>query len=410
MYNSLDYIIVYACLFLLLKQMQIKKTNKATIQAGAKMEAYLDNSATTKPCKESIEYMLKAVGELWGNPSSLHEKGIEAMELLESARETLAKSLGCKKSEVIFTSGGTQGNNIALFGAANAKKRLGKKVITSSVEHPSVSKVFDRLEADGFEVVRLSVDKFGKIDLNELEQSLDQNTILVSVMAVNNELGTIEPIKEAAKIVKSKSSALFHTDCVQAFGKIKLNFKNLGADLLTVSSHKIHGPKGVGALVVKEGIRLVSPSVGGGQEKDIRPGTEPMPAIAGFMGAVKQLNEAASLEKAEENKRFLLSRLEKLDSVVINSPSDSLPYIVNISLPGYRSETILNFLSDSSVYVSSGSACAKGHKSPVLTAAGLDSKLIDSSLRISMSRFTQKEELEYFTQTLQKAMSVIRKK
>lgn len=374
------------------------------------MEAYLDNSATTKPCKEAIEYTVKAMSELWGNPSSLHEKGIEAMELLESARETLAKSLESKKSEVIFTSGGTQGNNIALFGAANAKKRLGKKIITSSVEHPSVAKVFDRLESDGFEVVRLGVDKFGTIDLNELEKSLDENTILVSIMAVNNELGTIEPIKEAAKIVKRKSHALFHSDCVQAFGKIKLSFKSLGADLLTVSSHKIHGPKGVGALVVKEGVRLVSPSVGGGQEKDLRPGTEPMPAIAGFVGAVKQLDEAAGLEKAKENKAYLLNRLEGLNSVVINSPADALPYIVNISLPGYRSETILNFLSDAAIYVSSGSACAKGHKSPVLTAAGLDAKLIDSSLRISMSKFTQKEELEYFADTLQKAMSVIRKK
>lgn len=374
------------------------------------MEAYLDNSATTKPCKEAIDYMQKAMNELWGNPSSLHEKGIEAQQLLESARETLSEKLGSKKSEVIFTSGGTQGNNIALFGAVNAKKRLGNKVITTAVEHPSVSKVFDRLEADGFEVVRLGVDRFGKIDLNELESKLDDRTILVSIMAVNNELGTIEPVKEAVKLVKSKSHALFHTDCVQAFGKFKLNFKSLGVDLLTVSSHKVHGPKGVGALVVKEGVRLVSPAVGGGQERDIRPGTEPMPAIAGFLGAVKQLDEKTQLIKAEENRSFVLNKLKALSGVVINSSPDSLPYILNISLPGYRSETLLNFLSDASVYVSSGSACAKGHKSPVLTAAKLSADLIDSSLRISMSRFTQKEELEYFVSVLEKAMSVIRKK
>lgn len=374
------------------------------------MEAYLDNSATTMPCKEAIEATEKALWLTWGNPSSLHEKGIQAQEALEGARESVSKKLGCKKTELIFTSGGTQGNNIAVFGAANARKRLGNKVITSSVEHPSVSKAFDRLEENGFEVVRLGVDKYGRVDLDELERELDEKTILVSVMAVNNELGTIEPIKEIAKIVKRNSGALFHTDCVQAFGKLKLDFKTSGADLMTVSSHKIHGPKGVGALVLKEGVRLVSPSVGGGQERDIRPGTEPMPAIAGFGAAAEIIDEKKGLARAQENREKLLSLLGGLDGVVLNSPDDALPYIVNISLPGYRSETLLNFLSDNGVYISSGSACAKGHKSPVLTAAGLDGKIIDSSLRISMSPFTTGEEIEYFVKTLETATKVIRKK
>ena len=374
------------------------------------MEAYLDNSATTMPCKEAIEAAEKALRLTWGNPSSLHEKGIQAQEALDGAREAVSKKLGCKKTELIFTSGGTQGNNIAVFGAANARKRLGNKVITSSVEHPSVSKAFDRLEENGFEVVRLGVDKYGRVDLDELERELDEKTILVSVMAVNNELGTIEPIREIAKIVKRNSGALFHTDCVQAFGKLKLDFKSSGADLMTVSSHKIHGPKGVGALAVKEGVRLVSPSVGGGQERDIRPGTEPMPAIAGFGAAAEIIDEKKGLARAQENREKLLSLSGGLDGVVLNSPDDALPYIVNISLPGYRSETLLNFLSDNGVYISSGSACAKGHKSPVLTAAGLDGKIIDSSLRISMSPFTTSEEIEYFVKTLETATKVIRKK
>lgn len=374
------------------------------------MEAYLDNSATTMPCKEAIEAAEKALRLTWGNPSSLHEKGIQAQEALDGAREAVSKKLGCKKTELIFTSGGTQGNNIAVFGAANARKRLGNKVITSSVEHPSVSKAFDRLEENGFEVVRIGVDKYGRVDLDELERELDEKTILVSVMAVNNELGTIEPIKEIAKIVKRNSGALFHTDCVQAFGKLKLDFKSSGADLMTVSSHKIHGPKGVGALAVKEGARLVSPSVGGGQERDIRPGTEPMPAIAGFGAAAEIIDEKNGLARAQENRTKLLSLLGGLDGAVVNSPEDALPYIVNISLPGYRSETLLNFLSDNGVYISSGSACAKGHKSPVLTAAGLDGKIIDSSLRISMSPFTTGEEIEYFVKTLETATKVIRKK
>lgn len=374
------------------------------------MEAYLDNSATTMPCKEAIEATEKVLRLTWGNPSSLHEKGIQAQEALEGAREAVSKKLGCKSEELIFTSGGTQGNNIAVFGAANARKRLGNKVITSSVEHPSVSKAFDRLEENGFEVVRLGVDRYGRVDLNELERELDEKTILVSVMAVNNELGTIEPIKEIAKIVKRNSGALFHTDCVQAFGKLKLDFKSSGADLMTVSSHKIHGPKGVGALAVKEGVRLVSPSVGGGQERDIRPGTEPMPAIAGFGAAAEIIDEKNGLARAQENRTKLLSLLGGLDGAVVNSPEDALPYIVNISLPGYRSETLLNFLSDNGVYISSGSACAKGHKSPVLTAVGLDGKIIDSSLRISMSPFTTGEEIEYFVKTLEMATKVIRKK
>lgn len=355
--------------------------------------------------------MLFALSDCWGNPSSLHQKGIDAEALLSDARRCVAKALGCGEKEVVFTCGGTQGNNIAVFGAAHAMKRKGNKLIVSSVEHPSVSKAFDRLEQEGFEVVRLPVDRFGEIDLHAFENAVDEKTVLVSVMAVNNELGTVEPIEEIQKIIKAAHSpALFHVDAVQAFGKLPLNVKKLGADLVTVSSHKIHGPKGAGALFVKSGVRLVSPVVGGEQERDIRPGTEPMPAIAGFYGAVQALETQKSLEKVTALRGSLVAKLRQIEGVVINSSDKALPYIVNISLPRLPSETVLNLLSDMEIYVSSGSACAKGHKSPVLKAAGLDGLLIVSSIRVSMSRYTTEEELDYFLEGIKTALRVIRKK
>lgn len=375
------------------------------------MVVYLDNSATTRVCKKAKENMLDALDSCWGNPSSLHEKGIEADMLLSKARETVAKALFCERDEILFTSGGTEGNNLAVFGAAYANRRKGNRVITSAVEHPSVQKAFDRLEKEGFEVVRIGTDAYGELDFEALTDAVNEKTILVSIMAVNNEVGTIQPVDSIASVIKRKGSpALFHIDAVQAFGKIPMNPKKLGADLMTVSSHKIHGPKGVGALFVKKGTRLTPVSVGGGQEKDIRPGTEPMPAIAGFMGAVEELTVKSSLEKITALRDGFISELKKREGIVINSPDGALPYIVNISLPGYRSETLLNFLSDCGIYVSSGSACSKGHKSHVLTAMKLPDSLIDSSLRISLSRFTTGEELDFFLTTLDKAMKVIMKK
>lgn len=375
------------------------------------MGAYLDNSATTKVCEKAKKNMLDAIESCWGNPSSLHEKGIEADALLLRARETVAKALCCERDEIFFTSGGTEGNNLAVFGAAYAGRRKGNRVITSAVEHPSVQKAFDRLEKEGFEVIRIGTDEFGTLDLTALGDAINEGTVLVSIMAVNNEVGTVQPVDEIASLIKRKGSpALFHIDAVQAFGKIPLNVRKLGADLMTVSSHKIHGPKGVGALFVKKGTRLTPVAVGGGQEKDLRPGTEPMPAIAGFMGAVEELTVRSSLEKITALRDGFTEKITERDGIVINSPPTALPYIVNISLPGYRSETLLNFLSDSGFYVSSGSACAKGHKSHVLTAMKLSDRLIDSSLRISLSRFTTEQELDSFLTALDRAMKVIMKK
>lgn len=375
------------------------------------VEAYLDNSATTPLCKTAKEKMVDSIENIWGNPSSLHEKGIEADLLLKQARICLSRHLSCTEKEVFFTSGGTEGNNLAVFGAAHANKRRGNRVITSAVEHPSVQKAFDRLENEGFEVIRIPTDKKGFIDIGELEKAVNDRTILVSIMAVNNEVGTIQPIEELSKIVKRKNApALIHVDAVQAFGKISLAPKKLGVDLMTVSSHKIHGPKGTGALFVKDGTKLSPVAAGGGQERDIRPGTEPMPAIAGFYGAMQELKIKDSLTGVTELRDYLVSELDKRDFVTINSPENALPYIVNLSLKGLRSETVLNLLSDMEIYVSSGSACSKGHKSPVLTAMGLEDDLIDSSLRVSMSRFTDKEQLDYFLEGIDRAHKIIRKK
>lgn len=375
------------------------------------MFAYLDNSATTKPCKSAVKRMTDCLENSWGNPSSLHDKGIEADALLLKARECVAKILCCTKEEIIFTSGGTESNTLAVLGGARAGKRKGNKVVTSCVEHPSVLKAFDELEKEGFEVVRVGTDQKGRVDMKELRDAVDGRTVLVSMMAVNNEVGTIEPIGELASIVKEKSSpALIHIDAVQAFGKMPLNVKKLGADLISVSSHKIHGPKGVGALYVKKGTKLSPLLFGGGQEKDLRPGTEAMPAIAGFLGAAEELSINSSLEKVTALRNLLKEKLEKTQGIVINSPDDALPYILNFSLVGYRSETLLNFLSEREIYVSSGSACAKGHKSHVLSAMNLKDSLIDSSLRVSLSRFTTEEEIDLFIDGIKTAMKVIMKK
>ncbi|MBR2079329.1 MAG: cysteine desulfurase [Clostridia bacterium] len=371
-------------------------------------ECYLDNSATTKPCEKAIDNMLYALSECWGNPSSLHDKGIEADELLLKARKAVAKSLSADEKEIYFTSGGTEGNNLAIFGAAYAGRRKGNRVITTSVEHPSVQKAFDKLQSEGFEVIRLGTDSFGRVSKEALYEAIDEKTILVSMMYVNNEVGAIEPVEEIAKAVKLKNApALIHVDAVQAFGKLPINVRKLGADLVTVSSHKIHGPKGVGALYIKNGTKLKPVNVGGGQEKDIRPGTEPMPAIAGFLGAVESLTVKESLQKVTALRDGFIEKLRGIEGVTVNSPDDALPYIVNLSLHKLNSETVLNFMSGMGIYISSGSACSKGHKSKVLTAMGLSDEIINSSLRVSLSRYTTAEELDFFAQAAERALKTL---
>ncbi|MCQ2479258.1 MAG: cysteine desulfurase [Clostridia bacterium] len=373
------------------------------------MEAYLDNSATTPVCPEAIKAINQTLTECWGNPSSLHYGGIEAAEVVGEARHAIAKKLSCADDEIVFTSGGTESNNLAVFGAARAYRPKGTRIILSSVEHPSVNEPARQLEMQGYDVVRIRCDKFGRLDERQLMASVNPSTALVSIMAVNNEVGTIQSVERARMAVKKANSrALIHCDAVQAFGKIPLKPYSMGVDLMTISSHKIHGPKGVGALFIKKGTRIVSTTYGGGQEHGIRPGTEPVPAIAGFGAAAAALPDInVQLKKATELRDYLLFRLRELDGVVINSPEDALPYVTNISVLGFPSEVLLNYLSEMGIYVSGGSACSKGHKSRVLTAMGLDTQRINSALRISISRYTTKAEIDYFIEGIISAQKSI---
>lgn len=359
-------------------------------------EAYLDNSATTPVCAGAAAAVAAALTDNWGNPSSIHAKGIRARRLLEDARAAVAQQLACLPEEIYFTSGGTESNNIAVFGAAQALKRRGSRIVTSCIEHPSVLEPVKRLEEEGFEVVRLPVDATGKVDENSLFEAVNGKTILVSLMSVNNEVGSVQPVEAARKAVLAAGApALVHCDAVQSFGKLGLRPAAAGIDLMSVSSHKIHGPKGAGALYIRKGVHLLPPFAGGTQEGRIRPGTEPLPAIAGFAAAAAELPEpGAALQKAAMLRQYMLEGLEGLCVFAVNSPPDALPYVTNLSFPGIKSEHMLNFLAARGVFVSSGSACAKGKRSKVLTAMGLSDDRLESPVRISFSRFTEKGDID----------------
>lgn len=371
---------------------------------------YLDNSATTKPCKTACEYINKALVENWGNPSSLHTMGINAEITVSDARECIAKKISARADEIIFTGSGTEANNTAIM-TALARKGRGNKVITTELEHPSVLETVKRLEKDGFEVVKIGCDESGKINLSQLEKELNEKTVLVSIMLVNNEVGTTEPIAEASKLIKKLSpNALFHCDAVQGFGKVNINVKSLGVDLLSASAHKIHGPKGIGFLYCKKGVTIAPFITGGGQERGMRSGTESVPLIAGFMGAIEELgNLDETLKNIKELNLYARDLFLKSGFIDINSPDDALPFILNISVVGYRSETLLHFLEGKNIFVSSGSACAKGESSYVLTALGLDKRRSDSALRLSFSKNTCKEDIDLTLKALEEAVSKLRK-
>lgn len=376
------------------------------------MEAYLDNSATTCLCSSAKEKMVEAINKYYGNPSSLHSIGTAAQHQLDAARVAVARSLSCEPEEIVFTNSGSLANNAAIFGAAHALRRRGNRIVTTCVEHPSVSECMAQLEKEGFEVVYLKVDKSGKINKSEFMQAVNSKTVLVSLMYVNNEVGSIMPIETARLAVKKAGApALIHCDAVQAYGKLPIKPSRLGVDLMSASAHKINGPKGVGFLYVRKGVRIAPYVFGGGQEGKVYSGTQPMPAIMGLHGAVDELPELnAQLEKTKALRDYFVSEVCKIDGIVINSGEDALPYIVNISAPGHPSQTMLNFLSDSGVYVSGGSACSKGHRSKVLTAMGVEPERIDSALRISFSRFTTKDEVDMLLCALETAVSTLRKK
>ena len=372
---------------------------------------YLDNSATTKPCEKAVQKAFVMMTENFGNPSSLHFCGFNAKKELDSARRTLSDFLSCQQNEIFFTPSGTVANNTAILGTAKAKHREGKKVITTLLEHPSVIKHFEILAEQGFEVVYLKPDNNGKISLEELSNAVDENTILVSVMAVNNEVGSIQEISKIKGIIKdNKSKAYFHCDAVQAFGKIVLKPKKLGIDLMSMSAHKIHGIKGAGALYVNNSIRILPSIAGGGQENGLISGTEAIPAICAFSEAVKDIgNVQKNLEEVASVRNYFVNKISTLDKVYVNSPKDALPYIINISVEGVPSQVMLNSLSSMGICVSAGSACAKGHRSEVLTAMGVLPKGIDSAIRISLSKTTTENDMEMLYNGIVNTMNRVRR-
>lgn len=372
------------------------------------MTAYLDNSATTKPCSECVKAVENMLVNNWGNPSSLHSLGIDAMKEVILARKAVAESLGAEKDEIIFTCGGTQANNIAIFGAVKAKKRLGKRIVTTAIEHESVLQSVQELEKQGYEAIYLMPDSKGVITKEQVFEAVNKDTILITMMYVNNEAGTVMPVDVLKRAVKKAGSpALIHIDCVQAYGKTPINVKKLGADLVTVSAHKIHGPKGVGALYVSRDANLKDQNFatvfGGEQEKRIRPGTEPSPLIAGFGEAVKAFQKAENQNsKIKELNLYARKKLGEIEGVIFNNDESSSPYIINMYVPTFmRSQTILQELSANyNVYVSNGSACAKGKKSHVLTAMGLSDEIVDKSIRVSFSRYNEKQDIDLLVSAL----------
>ncbi len=370
---------------------------------------YLDNSATTRVLPEAAEKAARLMTEGYGNPSSLHALGFAAHRALEEARELLAGRLFAKPEEIFFTSGGTEANNLAVLGAAEALKRRGNRIVTTAAEHDSVLAAMDALEKQGFEVIRLAPDSRGHIAPEQLDAAVDARTVLVSLMLVNNETGAIFPVEAAGRALRrAKAPGLLHVDAVQAFGKLDFSPARLGADLVTVSAHKIHGPKGVGALYVRKGARISPRALGGGQEKNLRSGTESVPLIGAFGEAVRMLPKVQeTLPKIQTLNALLRAELAQLPEVALNSPQDALPYVLNFSAGRVRAETMLHFLSGREVYVSAGSACGKAKPSHVLTAMGLPKERVASALRVSFSRFSTEDDVYALTEGLREGLRTL---
>ena len=381
------------------------------------MEAYLDNSATTRAFPEVGELVYKVMCQDFGNPSSMHRKGVEAEHYIKDAKESLAKILKVNTKEIFFTSGGTESDNLALIGCARANRRRGNHLITTSIEHDAILNTMRYLEEEeGFRVTYLPVDSNGKVSLEALKEALCPETILVSIMYVNNEVGTVQPVEEAAKIVKEYNpNILVHSDAVQGFGKYHIYPKRQKIDLLSVSGHKIHGPKGVGFIYIGEKVKIRPILFGGGQQKDMRSGTENVPGIAGLGLAAKMSYQDLDVKVAlmRELKAHFLEGLKKIDDITIHGVTDegSAPHIISVGVAGIRSEVLLHTLEDKGIYVSSGSACASNHPavSGVLKSIGAEQKYLDSTIRFSMSEFTTKEEIDYALETLYNCIPMLRR-
>lgn len=380
------------------------------------MEAYFDNSASTKVLDSVKDIVVKTMTEDYGNAAAKHRKGVEAERYIREARSVIAGTLKAAEKEILFTSGGSESNNMALIGTALANQRAGKHIISTAVEHPSVYNPLTYLEELGFEITFLPVDRDGHISLKELEDSIRPDTILVSVMYVNNEVGAVEPIEEISKIIRTKNpNTLFHVDAIQAYGKFVIRPKKQGIDLLSVSGHKIHAPKGVGFLYIRTGVKIKPLIYGGGQQNGMRSGTENVPGVAGLGVAAKEAytDHEEKIRRMTELKDYMTDRLGELEGTVVNSKkgAESAPQIVSVSFEGVRSEVLLHALEDKGIYVSSGSACSSHHPgiSGTLKGIGLPQKLLDATIRISFGAFSTKEEVDYCIDVLKEVLPVLRR-
>lgn len=377
------------------------------------MECYLDNSATTAVTPEVAALAAHIMTEQYGNPSSLHRRGFWAERALTEARGQVAAVLRCRPEEIIFTSGGTESNNLALLGAARAARRRGNRIVTTAVEHHSVLAVCRQLESEGFEVAYVSPDAGGVITPESFAAACDEKTVLASCMMVNSETGALHDIPAIAAACRRKNPGiLFHADCVQAFGRLEIAPARWGVQLVSVSGHKIHAPKGVGALYVAKGVRLLPPLYGSGQERGLRPGTENLPGICAMGLAAERMNARRAENAAHFTalRQKLITNLSQSPAVCINSPQAAAPYIINLSVEGIRSEIMIHYLEQFEIYVSSGSACAKGERSHVLTAMGLPEDRIDSALRVSMTDTTAEGEIDEFCRRLLQGAATLAKR
>lgn len=385
------------------------------------MEVYLDNSATTRVFPEVAELMTKIMCEDYGNPSSLHMKGVQAENYLRYARETLARILKVSEKEILFTSGGTESDNLALLGCAFANRRRGNHLITTQIEHPAILQTMRYLETVGYRVTYLPVDSCGQISLEDLSESVTPETILVSVMHTNNEIGALQPIAEAGALIKKRNpDTLFHVDAVQGFGKARIYPKKMGIDLMSASGHKIHGPKGIGLLYMGEKVKIQPILHGGGQQRNLRSGTDNVPGAAGLARAAELLYQHydEDMERLYQCKKYFMNGVRRIDGTKINGllPGEpdgagTAPHIVSVSFEGVRSEVLLHALEEEGIYVSAGSACSahKPQPSATLKAIGVEKSLLESTIRFSFSVYTTREELDYTLQAMYDKIPMLRK-
>lgn len=380
------------------------------------MEAYFDNSATTRVLDSVKDIVVKTMTEDYANPAARHRRGMEAEQYIRTARAEIAKTLKVQDKEILFTSGGSESNNLALIGGALANQRAGKHIISTGIEHPSVYNPLEVLEEMGFQITFLPVDQNGHISLDELREAVREDTILVSVMYVNNEVGAVEPVEDISRVVKEKNPAtLFHVDAIQAYGKYVIRPKKQGIDLLSVSGHKIHGPKGVGFLYIRDGVKIKPMIYGGGQQNNLRSGTENVPGVAGLGVAAREMytDHEAKVARLIQLKDYMIDRVSELDGVAVNSKkgTESAPQIVSVSFEGVRSEVLLHALEERGIYVSSGSACSSHHPgvSGTLKGIGIPQRFLESTVRFSFGMFNTKAEIDYCMEALRELLPVLRK-